>query len=43
MRVTGKFKGINAMVTDIAVNEEKLFAASLDSYVRVYNLESKVL
>jgi WD40 repeat protein len=43
MRVTGKFKGINSTVTDIAAHDDKLFASSLDSYVRVYNLESKEL
>jgi hypothetical protein len=41
MRVSGKFKGINSTVTDIAVHEDKLYTGSLDSYVRVYNLESK--
>ncbi len=43
MRVTGKFKGINSTVTDIVAQDDKLFASSLDSYVRVYNLESKEL
>jgi hypothetical protein len=41
MRVTGKFKGINATVTNITTYEDKLYAASLDSYVRVYSLETK--
>ena len=43
MRVIGKFKGINSTVTDIVTYDDKLFASSLDSYVRVYNLESKEL
>jgi hypothetical protein len=41
MRVSGKFKGINSTVSDIVVHQDKLYAGSLDSYVRVYNLETK--
>lgn len=43
MRMVGKFKGINSTVTDILAYGDQLFASSLDSYVRVYNLESKEL
>jgi len=38
LQVVGKFKGINSTVTDISVHKNQLFASSLDSYVRVFNL-----
>jgi hypothetical protein len=41
MGMTGKFKGINSTVTDLAISGEDLYVSSLDSYVRCFSLESK--
>jgi hypothetical protein len=39
--VVGKYKGITTTVTDIAVSSKHLISASLDGYVRIYDLETK--
>lgn len=39
----GKFKGIATTVTDFDISDKLLVAGSLDSYVRVFELESRKL
>jgi hypothetical protein len=42
-KVVGKFKGITASVSDFEVTRKTLFAASLDSYIHMYDLETTKL
>lgn len=41
-KATGKYKGINSTITDlhISAGRNELVASSLDSYVRIYELDS---
>lgn len=42
-KVVGKYKGINASVNDFELTKKALFAASLDSYVHMYDLNTTKL
>ena len=39
----GKFKGITASVSDFQITRKALFAASLDSYVHIFDINSTKL
>jgi hypothetical protein len=41
--IVGKYKGIATTVTDIAISSKHLVSSSLDSYVRIYDIETKEL
>lgn len=41
LSITKKYKGIGTSITDLLVTDSLLIASSLDSYVRIFNRESR--
>lgn len=43
LQIIGKFKGITTSITDLQVSKDLLLCSSLDSFVRMYDIQSKQL